>query len=163
MEIWQVHTKNVFMARFIHVGMRTYCLLRGIKQPDIVYNHALMYHNGYVYEADYPRVKKIPLEKWQKIKKNKRATIKKYNLQLTQNQEFKIYVFLELQIGKPYELINFFWHMIKIFTGKWYGRHDNKRLYCYELVIYAMNVIRMRDKIDCYLNPIEFNINLFKN
>lgn len=153
-----VNTKNL-SARIIHLGMRIFCWLNGIKQPDIIYNHALIYKNGVIYEADFPRVNKMVYDKWSDVEKNKKARIKKLKIDCSLEEEKIILNYLNKQVGKKYELINFWWHLIKIFTGKWHGRKDDKKLYCYELIIYALNTIT-KEPLYPYLNPVEFSINI---
>jgi hypothetical protein len=137
--------------------MKLYCLLRRKPIPDIIYNHALIYdeEESVVYEADYPRVVKLNLDVWKNIKKNRTAKIKTVdiNFSFVENREIKNY--LEAQVGKKYELINFLWHIVKVFTGKWYGKRNDKQHYCYELAIYSMNR-SWKFCEDPYMNPIEF-------
>lgn len=137
--------------------MKLYCRLKKKPIPSVIYNHALIYDESenFVYEADYPRVVKMPLEEWKKKKKNQTAKIKTVDITFSfvENKDMKAY--LERQVGKKYELINFLWHIVKVFTGKWYGKRNDDRHYCYELGIYAINR-SWRYAEDPYMNPIEF-------
>lgn len=157
MEIWKVNTKNL-SAMVIHLGMKIYCILRGIKIPNIIYNHALIYDNknDIIYEADFPRVIKMKKNLWYDIKKNKKAIIQKNEIKISEDQELILRNYLEDQIGKRYEIKNFWWHLLKIFTNKWSGSKTDDKHYCIELVLHCINKIS-EQKYDPYLNPIEFN------
>lgn len=156
MEIWLVNTTN-FSARVIHTGMKLFCALRGKEKPSIVYNHALIYDpsSDCIYEADFPKVVRITKSEWLAKKKNKTANIKVVGLKLTERQQRSMLSYLTVQVGKPYETINFWWHLVKIFTGKWNGDRTDKAHYCYELVIRAVNSVCVH-QMDDYLNPYEF-------
>jgi len=157
MEIWLVNTKN-FTARLIQLGMRLYCIKNGVDVPKIIYNHALVYDadTDFIYEADYPKVVCIPRSEWYTKKKNKTAVVKVIKINISDRQKRSILSYLSVQIGKSYELSNFIWHTIKIFTGKWKGNTTDKQHYCYELVIRALNAIWPSHFYE-YLNPYEFN------
>jgi hypothetical protein len=159
MQIRLIHSKN-FSARGIQIFMKLFCILRGIKPPKIIYNHALIYDEktDELYEADFPHVVKMSFSKWKEKKKNKTALIEMVNIEFTQDEEIEIKKYLEAQVGKHYEISNFWWHIAKVFTGKWYGRKDDKRHYCYELVLYALNTLK-KNNFDAYLNPYEFSKN----
>lgn len=157
LEIWLVHSTN-FTARVIQLGMKVYCILRGKKIPSIVYNHALIYDKSQdcIYEADFPEVVKLSYEDWLSKTKNKKAKLKKIPLNTTDNKYLVMVKYLEKQVGKPYETINFWWHMVKIFTGHWFGSLTDDQHYCYELVIRAMNTV-CNNAIYEFLNPYEFD------
>jgi hypothetical protein len=137
--------------------MKLYCLLRGKTVPDIIYNHAIVYDEveSLVYEADYPRVVRMKLDEWKGIRKNKTAEIKTIDVNFSFVENRDIQKYLDCQIGKRYEVINFLWHAVKVFTGKWYGKRKDDRHYCYKLVINSMNR-SWRFCEDPYMNPIEF-------
>lgn len=137
--------------------MKLYCVLRGIKPSEIIYNHALFYDeiSQEIYEADYPRVVKVSVGDWKSKRKNRTAIVKTLDLSLTTREQDEIREYLKNQVGKRYEVFNFWWHILKVFTGKWWGPRNDKRLYCYELVIYALNR-SYRFSEDPYLNPYQF-------
>lgn len=128
----------------------------GVKIPKIIYNHGLIYDpdTDLIYEADFPKVVAIKRSEWESKKKNKTAIIKRVKLNLTSRQKSIILTYLQEQIGKKYELINFWWHLVKIVTNKWYGSTTDKTHYCFELIIRAINSV-LTNKIDEYLNPYE--------
>lgn len=163
MVIQIVHTRN-FTARGIHLFMKLHCLLRGKKIPPVIYNHALFYDEKeqVIYEADFPRVVKLPVSEWRAKGKNVNAIIKTVDARLTYAEEREVKRYLEEQVGKRYETINFWWHILKVFTGKWFGRRNDDRHYCYELVIHALNR-SWRFSVDPYLNPYEFYERLVEN
>lgn len=142
----------------IHLGMKIYCWLRGKKVPEVIYNHALVYDSNTeaIFEADFPKVVSIHISKWNEKKKNKTAIIKKIPLDLKVVESRSMFWYLMNQRGKKYELINFWWHLVKIFTGKWYGKRNDNQHYCYELVLWAYNKATGSD-YDVYMNPIEFS------
>lgn len=154
MEIWLIHTTN-FSARMIHLGMKIYCWLRGKKVPEVIYNHALVFDGTLITEADYPVVDCMGLKAWKNKKKNQTAIIKKLPLDLSIEQNNAMWHYLNDQEGKKYELLNFWWHLVKIFTGKWYGKRNDNQHYCYELVLWALNM-STGSNYDVYMNPIEF-------
>lgn len=157
MQIHLISTKN-FTARGIHFFMKAYCLLRNKKIPDVIYNHALLFDEKLqeVYESDFPTVVKIPYSEWKNKKKNKTAKIKILDIKFSYNENNSIKKYAQKQVGKKYEVINFLWHIFKVFSGKWIGNRSDKRLYCYELIIYALNSTGTYN-IDPYLNPYEFS------
>lgn len=156
MKVLIVHTEN-FSARLIHLGMKLFCFLRGYKIPKIIYNHALLYDEstGYIYEADFPKVVKLTKEQWLNKKKNKRVIVKEVEFYLTTSDSAIMRDYAEEQVGKNYEILNFWYHMLKIFINVWLGDISDKSHYCYELVIYALNK-RYKKYIYPYLNPYEF-------
>jgi len=156
MQVKLIHTKN-FSAKGIHFFMKLHCKLRKLNVPSVIYNHALFYDEklGEVYEASYPHVVKISIDEWNNIEKNKTAIIKTLDLNFTCSETNSIKKYLEKQVGKPYEIINFWWHILKVFTGKWYGAKHDKRHYCYELILHALNTLHKYNE-DAYLNPYEF-------
>lgn len=158
MQIYLIHTEN-FTARGIHFFMKLYCKIKNMSIPDIIYNHAAMYDEvtDYIYEADFPRVVRISHEDWSKKKKNKTAIIKVIHLTTNTSDRRILLEYLNAQVGKKYEVVNFLWHIIRIFTGKWYGSLTDNQHYCYELVIRAVNYLRGK-KIYEFLNPIEASL-----
>lgn len=135
--------------------MKLYCFLRGKKVPEVIYNHALVFDGLLVFEADFPVVDMMGLKSWQKKKKNKTAIIKKIPMNLSPDQNKAMYQYLWDQEGKKYELVNFWWHLLKIVTGRWYGKQNDNQHYCYELVLWAYN-LATGSNYDVYMNPIEF-------
>lgn len=157
MEIWLIHTHN-FTAKLIQTGMKLYCIKNKLAIPDVIYNHALVYDpdSDMIYEADFPEVVMISKADWMAKKKNKKAVVKVIKLNISDRQKRSMLSYLTVQVGKSYELSNFIWHTLKIFTGRWNGNTTDKQHYCYELVIRALNAIWPSHFYE-YLNPYEFN------
>jgi len=155
MKIIAEHTHNL-SALIIQLGMNIDHVINGTPINGKVYNHWLIEHDGYVYEAIGHGVKKWTMAEHNAQKKVKNHCERiEYELNLT-NEELKLALnYLEKQKDKKYEYANFYWHLRKIFTDKWEGDTTDKKLYCIELVILAMNVTG-KFNIDPYLNPIEF-------
>lgn len=68
------------------------------------YTHSAIVLNGYVYESDWPRVKKTPV--WAYGKRG--STNDYYNLNLSQQQINQMQAYAESRIGEPYRLRNYF-------------------------------------------------------
>jgi hypothetical protein len=62
----------------------------------------------------------------------------------------------------PYEFENFWWHLVKIITGKWVGSKTTKQTYCYEHGIRFLNATG-KYTINPFLNPYEFKVWADKN
>ena len=154
MKIIGEHTHN-FSALMIQLGMHIDHLINGNPINGRVYNHILIEHDGYVYEAIGHGVVKWTLAEHNAQRKVKNHCKRiEFNLDLTKIELHKALSYLENQKGKKYEYANFYWHLKKIFTNKWKGDKTDKKLYCTELVIRAMNFTG-KYNIDPYLNPIE--------
>jgi len=70
--------------------------------------------------------------------------------------------FLDSMVGRGYEFLNFFWHAVKIFTGKWYGPKDMIRFSCVELVN-ALLIEAGYSEVSLHWNPYETQLWLMKN
>jgi len=163
MEIWLISSKNI-TAWLVKTGMKLFCIKNGLDIPKEIFNHAMIYDpdTDLVYEAGFPKVVCISQSEWLNKKKNKKALIKVIRLNISDRQKRTMLSYLSVQVGKEYELSNFLWHTLKIFTGKWRGNVDDKQHYCYELVIRALNSIWPSHFYE-YLNPFEFNTMAKKN
>jgi len=78
-----------------------------------------------------------------------------YPLLLTKNESDLLIQYLEKAEGEPYEFENFFWHLIKILTGKWEGSTTTRQIYCYEHGIRALLATGKYD-LDIFMNPYQF-------
>lgn len=147
------HTHN-FTARLIQFWMFVHAVLH-LKMPTVTYNHMAIYDDreGIVYEAVSKRVIGISLADHEKHHPDKMT--KELKLNLTLRQEYRMREYLKKQVGKKYEYSNFLWHVIYTLTGVWFGSQTDKRLYCYELGIRAMNASGAYN-LPKFLNPFEF-------
>ena len=144
------HTSN-FSARLIQFWMAVDALVH-LKKPVFTYNHALIIVGNSVFEAVDNGVVQTGWEKHFNLHNPERWIT--YDTQLTEEESVIVLNYLYDQKGKPYELANFWWHIVKTFTGKWYGAKNDKKAYCYELVFNALNQLDRFD-FDPYLNPRE--------
>jgi len=151
MKIVIEHTTN-WSARLIQFWMGVDALLH-FKKPRFTYNHAMVKFNTIVYEAVSNGVHPISWENH--LKAHKPTQYKEYTVDLSTEEEVIIRNYLYSQQDVPYEFSNFFWHVIKTFTGKWYGSKNDKKEWCYELVTNSLNKIERLRVEDTYPNPRE--------
>lgn len=157
MKVVVEHTHN-FTARLIQFWMIIDALVHG-KRPTFTYNHALIEHSGWVWEAIDKGVVRRSLEEHYTEKKYRNGyKSNEYKLKLNAVELSRTLTYLKGQEGKPYEYANFIFHVIKTFKG-WKGSKTDKKLYCYELVIRAINASG-KYKLDPFLNPSEFKAKL---
>ena len=130
--------------------------LKNLKKPEFTYNHTYIEHNGIVWSADGEGIVKQPEEEHYKEKKFKRKySTFSFELDFTEEELAKAIAYLDAQVGKPYEVLNFLWHPVKTITGEWLGSRTDKQLYCYELVIRALNASG-KYNLYVFMNPREF-------
>lgn len=153
MKIVLEHTRN-FSARLIQLWMWVDAIVH-LEKPTFTYNHALIEHEGIMYEAIDEGVVCWSKAEHYKQKKHKKG-YKAYTveLDLTEDQVQLALHYLIDQLEKDYEFSNFLFHPIKTFFG-WLGSKSDKKQYCYELVIRTLNATG-KYKIDLFLNPREF-------
>lgn len=77
------------------------------------------------------------------------------------NKESQVRAYLESQEKKKYEIGNFLWHLLKIFTGLWWGSWNDDRHSCVELCARSLQVAGY--DIPKYVNPSELYEYLVNN
>jgi len=153
MKVIVEHTSN-FSARLIQFWMWVDALVH-LHRPRFTYNHALIEHNGMVWEAIDKGVKNRTIsDHYADAKYRKPYVSHEIELPLTDVELQRAISYLQGQEGKPYEYANFVWHVVKTF-GHWQGDRTDRKLYCYELVIRAMNFTG-KYQLSPFLNPREF-------
>ena len=148
------HTHN-FSARLIQFWM----IIDGLLHKEIIrktYNHALISDGMILWEAvDKGVIRTTFTEHYKNEKYKKRFSSKHIKLSVSPLERIKIINYLREQEGKDYEFSNFIFHPLKTLVGKWIGSKTDRKQYCYELVIRALNASG-KYKIDPYMNPREF-------
>jgi len=153
MKIICEHTGNL-SARLIQIWMIADSLIH-FKKPTFIYNHSLIEHNGWIYEAIDKGVVCWPFAEHYSQEKYKKAfKVREIELPFNAEETAKVLTYINRQVGKKYEFANFLFHILKTF-GCWKGSKSDKKLYCYELVIRAINASG-KYSIDPFLNPREF-------
>lgn len=141
-----------FTAKAIHLGMWLWCVGRGLK-PEKTYNHTEIGYDGLTSGAIAEGVKTRNWSKyWSKFKNAERIH---YEIPLTKIQWEKGKKYLDKAEDTPYEFENFWWHLVKIITGKWKGSKTSRKTYCYEHSIRFLNATG-KFKLNAFLNPYEF-------
>jgi hypothetical protein len=79
------------------------------------YTHSAIELNGWVYESDWPRVKKTPVWAYGKP----RTTNDYYQLNLSQNEINRMQAYAESRLGEPYRLRNYFFPRSRRTNGTW--------------------------------------------
>lgn len=79
------------------------------------YTHSAIELNGWVYESDYPRVKKTPVWDYGKP----RTVNDYYQLNLSQNEINRMQAYAESRLGEPYRLRNYFRPGSRKTNGTW--------------------------------------------
>lgn len=147
------HTKN-FSAKLIQFWM-IIDSLKKFKKPTFTYNHSYVMYDGYIYEAIDDGVKRRTLAEHLSDKKyKKKFYTKTFVVPITSENHKELFDYLENQKEKKYEFLNFLYHPLKTILGVWVGSQSDKKLYCHELSIRALNIIDT--DIDPFLNPTEF-------
>ena len=153
-----IRTKN-FTAKMIHFGMLLWALIR-FKKIKKSYNHTEISYNKYSSGAVAEGVK---TRLWTTYLKNHSVTEWiNYYIIITPKQWNRGLLYLDAMEGVPYEVENFWWHLVKIIIGKWKGSKTAKELFCYEHSIRFLNATGEFD-LDPYMNPYQFKIWADKN
>jgi hypothetical protein len=127
-----------------------------LKKPTFTYNHSLIEHDGYVWEAIAGGVRQWTVqEHYAQDKYRKPYQTKEIELDLNGIELNKAIGYLNKQVGKKYEFANFLFHILNTFV-EWRGSVTDRKLYCYELIIRTMNFTK-KWNLDIFLNPREFN------
>jgi len=158
--ITTIRTKN-WSARLIHIGMWLWFKLRGLP-TQTCYNHVEVRFGNMTSGAIDSGVKTRKWEDYVKSKSGKYFQYKNYQLNLTSEQLKNGINYLQNSENISYEFENFFWHLIKIITGKWLGDKTSKKTYCYEHAIRFMNSTGKYD-LNVFMNPYEFEVYAEKN
>lgn len=140
-------------ARIIQFGMWVWAKLR--KLPTYkTYNHCEIRYSNLTSGAIASGVKtRVWLDY---VKEHKKEWIS-YELNLTPQEIADGIKYLYKSENTPYEFENFWYHAIKIFTGKWEGSKKATELYCYEHAIRFMNATK-KYNLPISMNPYEFKI-----
>jgi len=91
-------------------------------------NHFSIIIGGWEYEAVAKGVVK------RRYTTREHHYVKEWNIPLTPIQEHLIIDYLDKQVGKKYEVANFWFHILRIWFGKWFGSTTHKQYSCIELV-----------------------------
>lgn len=148
------HTRN-FSARLIQFWM----IIDAAFHKKIIkktYNHSFISEGTILWEAVDEGVVKTTFDRHYNHNKYKKPFNSKHiKLTLSPLERIKMVNYLKEQEGKEYEYSNFVFHPLKTIFNKWLGKKDDKKLYCYELVIRALNASG-KYNLDPYMNPREF-------
>jgi hypothetical protein len=107
----QAHSQDiVFSSKSSMVGRIAKAITGGDK-----YTHVGIVIDGYVYESDWPRVRKVPVAKYGK----RFTTNDYYSLRLTPAEKARIKQAIEQRIGEPYRLRNYLWPRSRKTNGTW--------------------------------------------
>jgi len=68
-------------------------------------------------------------------------------------KENEIVAFLREQVDKHYETFNFWWHIVKVFTGKWYGPTGDSQHSCVEIINKVL--MMLGEPVTMDFNPFE--------
>lgn len=98
---------------------------------------------------------------WNKISKSlykrNHHMIKEWNIEVSPEVEKEMVEYAESTIGRvKYELFNFWWHIVKVFTGKWYGSTNDKKQSCVEFVNRVLRIAGYDIPVDA--NPYELEM-----
>lgn len=147
-------TRN-FTARLIQFWMYIDALWH-CDIPKRTYNHALISHKNFLWEAVDSGVVKTTFDEHYSHKKYKRRfNTKHIFIPLNFRQQQKVLEYLASEEGKKYEFSNFWFHPLKTIFNKWLGQKGDRKFSCYELVIRAINASG-KYNFDPYMNPREF-------
>lgn len=137
----------------IHFGMFLWALLRNKKQVKC-YNHCEVRYCGMTSGAVAKGVRMKPWEDYKEEHLGKYFKYKNYWIDVTPEQFEQVYAYLKAAEGTPYEFENFYWHFIKIITGKWKGSKTTRQTYCYEHGLRVLKILGY--EVDVFWNPYEF-------
>ena len=155
-----IRTKN-FVARAIHLGMYLWSLFRGLPQKkcfnhcEVRYGFSKNLKGGYTIGAIGSGTTKRPWNEYVNSKKGKYFEHKDYVIELSDKDYHKVMEKLTELIGTPYEYQNFWWHLIKIITGKWKGSKTTKETNCYEVGLIAVSMVEKYGDVNIFMNPYE--------
>lgn len=154
-----------FTAKAIHLGMWLWAKFRGIPVQKC-YNHTEIVWldnatntwmtSGAIAEG----VKIRPWEPY--INHFKKVEWIEYPVELTDAQYRGMMRYMLRAENTLYEFENFWWHLIKIITGKWKGSTTSRQSYCYEHTLRVLKASRKFTKwfsnntLNLYMNPYEF-------
>lgn len=79
--------------------------------------------------------------------------LKEFEITLTYSQYRKFHEYLRKTNGKKYEFESFFWHFVKILTGKWFGSKSSKETVCFEYVLTGLKELGY--DVNVFMNPYE--------
>lgn len=148
------HTRN-FSARLIHFWMLIDAVWHG-DYSSKTFNHVLLKDGDTIWEAVDEGVVRTNFANHYLHKKYKKPFNSKHvKIELNPIERVKLLNYLKEVEGNKYEYSNFIFHPLRTLTNKWFGSKSDKKLYCYELVIRALNASGKFD-LDPYMNPREF-------
>ena len=120
------------------------------------YNHTFICDDKTIWEAVSAGVIRTNFNEHYSHKKYQKPFSSRHiKLNLTPIERIRVINYLKEQEGKEYEFSNFIFHPLRTLFDKWLGKKNDKKLYCYELVIRAINASGKYD-FDPYMNPREF-------
>lgn len=156
-----------FSARLIHIGMWLWAKLRGLSLKRC-YNHteiAWLDEESSKWMTSGAIGKGVKTREYLKyINSFSKAELSVYEFQLTEIQFTNMQNYLIKAENTPYEFENFYWHLVKIITGKWKGSKSTRQSYCYEHMLRAVKASRKFEKyftdktLDVFMNPYEFSV-----
>jgi hypothetical protein len=137
-----------FLARGIHFFMRLYALRYGRIYRKPV-NHADIMVDGIVCGAQYPVSIAQPFEKY--YNDGSSRTLYIYRLETGYPSDVCKNVMLLKAQGLPYDVLNLWDFIAKLFTGKWMGHTKHfaeKKVYCIELAHMIMRWFKCKKLMD---------------
>ncbi len=142
------------LGRLVQFSMWLWCILRGIKVEKF-YNHCEIEYLDLCSGAIETGLKTRYFQQVITNEYKGKVEYIKYPVYLDKFEWQKGKMYLDWAENTPYEYSNFWFNIVKIFTGKWSGNTDGKKLYCVEHVINFLNVTGRYGKLDKYLNTYE--------
>lgn len=154
-----IRTKN-FTAKAIHLGMWLWAKLRGL--PVIkCHNHCQVRFGEFTSGAIAKGVKTMFWLDYVESHDGKYFEWIDYWIDTTPEQWTAIKAYLKEAENTPYEFENFWYHLVKIITGKWKGSKTTRQTYCYE---HGLRVLKLMGyDVDIFMNPYEFRVWADKN
>lgn len=148
-----IRTKNA-SAKLIHFGMWVYEKLNKIKHQKC-FNHSEVRYDDRTSGAIKDGIVDRDWDSY--IKSLKQVEYTDVNIYLTDEQYDKGMAYLKDVEGTKYEYAMFVWHGFKVLTGKWLGKRNRDKLFCYEHAIRFINATG-KYKLDPYMNPVQFRL-----
>ena len=135
--------------------MWLWAILR-FKRPTRTYNHfEVGYTDVMSSGAVEDGIENRPFKTY--LKEHPVLEVAEYEIFVTKKEYRNALKYVHESRGIKYEISNFIFHAIKIFTGLWLGSKTSKKLFCYEYGIRFLNHVKGY-RLDPYMNPYEFKL-----
>lgn len=144
------------LAKIIRFGMKLEMFFKNKK--GITFNHSDILIDGMVSGAIAEGVANRTVNTAY-LTDGKRRDLYIFKIKLSKKKKDILREFCLDSDNKKYEYLNFFWHALKIFRNKWfgkYGKQSEKRVYCIEYVALGLNKVfpNLIEKT-WYVNPTD--------